>query len=79
MTTWTVAHAVPLSTGFSRQEYWSGLPFPTPGNIPDPGIESVCLVSPASEADSLRLGHLGSLHATLMIIITAIIIIITVC
>ena len=35
------AHHAPLSMGFSRQEYWSGLPFPTPGDLPDPGIESV--------------------------------------
>ena len=40
---WTV----PVSMGFSRQEYWSGLPFPSPGDLPDPGIESVSLVSPA--------------------------------
>ena len=38
-TTWTVAYQVPLSIGFSRQEYWSGLPFPSPGDLPDPGIE----------------------------------------
>ena len=37
----------PLSMGFSRQEYWSGLPFPTPGDLPDPGIEPVSLSSPA--------------------------------
>ena len=37
---------VPLSMGFSRQEYWSGLPFPPPGDLPDPGIESTCPVSP---------------------------------
>ena len=36
---WTVAHQAPLSMGFSRQEYWSGLPFPPPGNLPDPGIK----------------------------------------
>ena len=36
---WTVAYQVPLSMGFSRKEYWSGLPFPSPGDIPDPGIE----------------------------------------
>ena len=36
---WTVAHQPPLSMGFSRQEYWSGLPFPLPGELPDPGIE----------------------------------------
>ena len=39
VTPWTVAHQTPLSSGFSRQEYWSGLPFPPPGNLPDPGIE----------------------------------------
>ena len=38
-TPWTVAYQAPPSTGFSRQEYWSGLPFPSPGNLPDPGIE----------------------------------------
>ena len=38
-TPWTVAHQAPTSMGFSRQEYWSGLPFPSLGNLPDPGIE----------------------------------------
>ena len=38
-TLWTPAHQAPLSVGFSRQEYWSGLPFPPPGDLPDPGIE----------------------------------------
>ena len=38
-TPWTVAHQVPLFMGFSGQEYWSGLPFPSPGDLPDPGIE----------------------------------------
>ena len=37
---WTVAYKVPLSMGFSRQEYWSGLAFPAPGDLPDPGIET---------------------------------------
>ena len=46
----TVAHQAPLSMGFSRQEYWSGLPFPSPGNLPDPGIEPK---SPALRADAL--------------------------
>ena len=41
---WTLAHQASLSLGFLRQEYWRGLPFPSPGNLPDPGIE---LVSPA--------------------------------
>ena len=39
MTLWTVARRVPLSVGFPRQEYWSGLPFPSPGDLPDPGIK----------------------------------------
>ena len=43
-TPWTVAHRLPLSMGFSRQEYWSGLPCPPPGDLPNPGIKS--LVSP---------------------------------
>ena len=48
-TPWTVAHQVPLSMGFSRQEYWSGLPFPSPGVLPDLGMEPF----PALRADSL--------------------------
>ena len=44
---WTVAHQAPLSMGFLGQEYWSGLPFPTPGDLPDPGIQTVSLASPA--------------------------------
>ena len=46
----TVACQAPLSMGFSRQEYWSGLPFPSPGDLPDPGLEPG---SPALQADSL--------------------------
>ena len=46
-TTWTVAHWAPLSLGFSRQEYWSGLPGPSPGDLPHPGIEPVSLMPPA--------------------------------
>ena len=41
VTLWTVAHQVPLSMGSPRQEYWSGLPFPSPGDLPDPGIQPV--------------------------------------
>ena len=44
VTPWTVAHQAPLSTGFFRQEYWSGLPFPTSGNFLDPGVEPVSSV-----------------------------------
>ena len=50
MTPWDVAHQAPLSVGFPQQEYWSGLPFPSPGDLPDPGIEPR---SPALQADSL--------------------------
>ena len=49
-TPWTIAYQAPSSVGFSRQEYWSGLPFPSPGDLPDPGIEPR---SPALEADAL--------------------------
>ena len=49
-TPWTVAHQTPLSMGFSRQEYWSGLPFPSPGDLPDPEIEPG---SPTLQADAL--------------------------
>ena len=47
---WTVAYQVPPSMGLSRQEYWSGLPFPSPGDLPNPGIEPR---SPTSQADTL--------------------------
>ena len=50
---WTVAHQAPLSTGFSSQEYWHGLPFPPPGDLPDAGIKVVSLASLALQADSL--------------------------
>ena len=46
-TLWTIAHQAPLSMGFSRWEYWSGVPCLPPGDLPDPGIEPVCLKSPA--------------------------------
>ena len=47
VTLWTVAHQAPLSMGFSRQEYWSGLSHPPPGDLPDPGVKPVSLMSPA--------------------------------
>ena len=49
-TPWTVAYQAPASMGFSRQEYWSGLPFPSPGDLPDPGIEPW---SPSLQGDAL--------------------------
>ena len=51
---WSVACQAPLSMGFSRQEHWSGLPFPSPEDLPDPGIEPA---SPELQADSLPLSH----------------------
>ena len=50
VTPWTLARQAPLSMGFSRQEYWSGLPLPSPGDLPDPGIKPRC---PTLQADSL--------------------------
>ena len=61
-TPWTVAHKVPLSMGFSRQEYWSGLPFPSPGDLPDPGIEATSLSLLHWQADSLPLAPPGKSH-----------------
>ena len=60
-TLWTAAPQAPLSMGFPRQEYWSGLPFTPPGDLPDPGIKPTSPVSPALQVDSLPLSHQGSL------------------
>ena len=57
---WTVANQAPLSVGFSRQEYWSGLPCLPPGDLPDPRIELGSPVAPALQVDSLPLSHLGN-------------------
>ena len=62
---WTVAHQAPLSMGFSRQGCWSGLPCPSPRDLPDPGIEPVSPVNPASQADYLLLSYQGSPQAYL--------------
>ena len=67
---WTVAHQAPLSVEFSRQEYWSRLPLPTPGDLPDPGIEPVSLVSltlagrffPTAPPWNPRLDKLGCIY-----------------
>ena len=59
VTLWTVAHQAPLSMGYSRQEYWSGLPFPPPGDLPNPGIEPMLPAAPALQADSSPLSHQG--------------------
>ena len=52
MTPWTGAHQAPLFMGFSRQEYWHGLPLPSPGNLPNPGIEPAVLRSPGLAGQS---------------------------
>ena len=61
-TLWTIAHQAPLSMGFSRQIYWSGLPCLPAGDLPHPGIEPESPVVPALQADSLLLSHQGSPH-----------------
>ena len=64
---WTVAYQTPLSMGFSRQEYWSGLPFPSPGDLPDPGIKPW---PPAFQADTLNSeppGNWTELNAKLLL------------
>ena len=57
VTPWTVAHQAPLFLWFPREEYWSELPFPSPGDLPDPEFEPM---SPALQNDSLPLSHQGS-------------------
>ena len=57
VTPWSIACQAPLSMGFPRQEYWSGLPFLSPGDLPDSGLEPG---TPALQADSLPLSHQGS-------------------
>ena len=56
----TVARKAPLSMGFPRQEYWSGLPFPSPGDFLHPGIKPGSLISPALQVASLPLNQQGS-------------------
>ena len=57
VTPWTVAHQAPKSMGFPKHDYWSGLPFPPPGDLSDPGIKLVSLASPTL---ALPLAHMGS-------------------
>ena len=59
VTPWTVAHQSSLSMGFFRQKYWTGLPYPTPRDLPDPGIECTSLMSPTLTAVSLTLASPG--------------------
>ena len=57
MTPWAVAYQAPLSMEFFRQEYWSGLPFPSPGDLPNPGVEHM---TPTLQVDSLSAEPQGS-------------------
>ena len=59
VTLWIIALQALLSMGFAKQEYWSGLPFPSPGDLPDPDIEPV---SPVWQGDSLLLSHLVNIN-----------------
>ena len=59
VTPWTVVYHTPPSMGFSRQQYWSGLPFPSPGDLPDPGVEPR---SPALQTDALPSKPPGKPH-----------------
>ena len=59
-TPWTVAYLASLSMGFSWQEYWSGLPCPSPGDLSDPRIEPTSPISPILHMDSSPLSHQGS-------------------
>ena len=63
LTPWTVACQAPLSVGFSRQEYWSALPFPPPGDLPDPGIKPTSLMSPALAGRFFTTSATWELHA----------------
>ena len=65
VTPWTAAHQASLSMGFPRQEYWSGLPCPLPGDLPDAGIDPCLLCLLHWQADSLPLHHLGHQRAVL--------------
>ena len=66
MTPWNVACQAPLSMGFSRPKYWSGLPFPSPGDLRNPGIKSQ---SPALQADSLPSEPLGKSDSNVQILL----------
>ena len=61
-TPWTISHQTPPSMGFCWQEYWSQLPCPFAGDLPNAGIEPVSPASPTVQADSLPLSHQGSPH-----------------
>ena len=65
VTLWTLAHQVPLSMGFPRQEYWSGLLYPLPGDLPHPGIQPKSLASPAPAVGFFTTGAIWEVYTTL--------------
>ena len=67
-TLWTVALQSPLSMGFSRQEYWSGSPLPSPGDLPDTEFKRVFSATPVLKADSLPLSHQGSPNHNIVLV-----------
>jgi len=67
VTPWIVAHQPPLSIGFPRQEYWNELPFPTPGDLPNPGIETVSLALAGRFFTTVHLGNLRQLWEIVII------------
>jgi len=69
VTPWTAAFQAPLSLGFSREEYWSGLPFPPPGDLPNSGVKPVSAVAPALQADSSLQSHWRSPESNVHILI----------
>ena len=66
VTPWTVAHQVPLSMGFPRQGYWSGLPFPSPGDRPDSGIESTSPALAGNGTQPPSMGQHSNLHTLVL-------------
>ena len=66
VTPWTVACQAPASMRFSQQEYWHGLPFPSPGDLPDPGIEPVSSASPELQVGSFIVESWGKPHNLMM-------------
>ena len=77
VTLWTIAHHAPLSMGFSRQEYWSGLSCPPTGDLPNPGIKPASLMSPAlaggfSTPRATWEAHLGKYHCTKLVAVISV-------
>ena len=68
VTPWTVAHQAPLSMGLSQQEYWSGLPFPLPGDLPNPRIEPTFPVAPALAGGFITTEPPGKSHLSNMML-----------